>query len=284
MGRIFSFDPAAANPAATVQDVVVGLPSNLLHVDRHPLSAFAFAPDGALLVNIGAPSDQCLDEGGKPVGPRCAEAEGPNAAGVIRRYAPAGPGRWSPQFTVFANGLRNSMAMATTPTGAMLQVENSIDIADDREPFDEINLLEAGRNYGWPYCMDANKPAPGWAGAHAMDCASAAHTAPAALLPPHSAPLGMSYYSGAMFPGLRGRLLVSLHGYRPTGARILAFDTDARGLPPGKPVDLTPGWLALKGVRPRGRPVGVTVASDGAIWVADDRNGAIIRFAADRPG
>jgi glucose/arabinose dehydrogenase len=87
-----------------------------------------------------------------------------------------------------------------------------------------------------------------------------------------------------MFPELSGRLLVSLHGYRPTGSRILAIELDANGAPkPGaKPRDLTPGWGAVKGKRPAGAPVGMAVASDGAIWVADDRNGAILRFAKDR--
>jgi glucose/arabinose dehydrogenase len=110
-----------------------------------------------------------------------------------------------------------------------------------------------------------------------------------------------------MFPRLRGRLLVSLHGYRGVGARIMAYEVDARGLPVIRPrstyalfrgasairhrfpargqtgLDLTPSWNAVAGVRPFGRPVGLSVAADGAIWVADDRNGTIIRIAADRP-
>ena len=87
-----------------------------------------------------------------------------------------------------------------------------------------------------------------------------------------------------MFPDLQGRLLVSLHGYRPTGSRILAIALDAKGHPVAgqKPRDLTPGWGAVKGKRPAGAPVGMAVAADGAIWIADDRNGAILRFAKDR--
>ena len=44
---------------------------------------------------------------------------------------------------------------------------------------------------------------------------------PVVLLPPHGAPLGLAYYHGDMFPQLEGRLLVTLHGYRATGSRIL---------------------------------------------------------------
>ncbi len=84
-----------------------------------------------------------------------------------------------------------------------------------------------------------------------------------------------------MFPELKGRLLVTLHGYQPAGARILAFATDANGIPAGAPLDLTPDWARARRQRPRGSPVGVAIAADGAIWVTDDRSRAIIRIARD---
>jgi glucose/arabinose dehydrogenase len=279
MGRIFSFDPAAANVKASIIDVVTGLPDNRLHDNRHPLSAFVFDRDGALIVNIGARSDQCLDDKGARPGPTCAEGEGNDAAAVLRRYVRDASGKWSAGYTVLASGLRNSMAFAVTPQGRLLQIENSIDIPDEDEPFDEINLIGQGKHYGWPYCMDKAKPTPGWAGSKAMDCAGARHMAPIALLDPHSAPLDMIYYSGAMFPELKGRLLVSLHGYKPSGGRIVSFAAGADGVPAGAAQDVTTGWDAKPRVRPKGSPVGMAVSPDGAIWVADDRSRAIIRFA-----
>jgi glucose/arabinose dehydrogenase len=91
---------------------------------------------------------------------------------------------------------------------------------------------------------------------------------------------------GTMFPQLRGRLLLSLHGYRSTGARIVAIDVDSSGVPRGTGPEahvevLTPGWDFKAGVRPMGAPVGLAVAGDGAIWLADDRNAAILRIAAE---
>lgn len=304
MSRIFRFDPRAADPAATVQDVITGLPDNRLHDNRHPLSQFVFAADGALLVNVGAPSDQCLDANGARVGTdRCDQSEGEEATAGIRRYARLAPGRWDSRFTMLARGLRNSVALAVHPSGTVLQAENSYDFDDRWSPFEEVNRIEAGRHHGWPYCQDMATPTPAWAGA--MDCASAAHTPPAALLPPHVAPLSMTWYQGAMFPGLRGKLLMSWHGYRSTGGRLVAFAVDAQGVPltrskatyPTYPSGsrpfgagpaaqaqvLTPGWGRVEGVRPQGTPVGVTVAADGALWVADDKNASIIRFAVDRP-
>lgn len=304
MSRIVRFDPGAPDPATTLETIVSGLPSNKLHDNRHPLSSFLFDTDGSLLVNVGAPSDQCAAD--VALG-HCAEAEGERPGAAVWRYANLGNGRWSAVPSVFARGLRNSLALVRHRSGAILQAENSIDVADPAWPYDEINLLQAGGHHGWPYCVGAGEPAPAWAGA--PGCADKAYVRPVLMLPPHSAPLSLAWYDGAMFPQLKGRLLVTLHGYRAAGSRIVAYAVDEAGLPlpaakagyqayrpkagpmrrsyrSGPAADgilLTPGWNAVHGRRPAGAPVGLAITPDGAIWVAEDRNGAILRFARDAP-
>ncbi|WP_296594949.1 PQQ-dependent sugar dehydrogenase [Phenylobacterium sp.] len=274
MSRISRFDPDAPDPQATLTPVVTGLPDNRLHDNRHPLSAFIFDRDGALIVNVGAPSDQCPPKPGQSA---CAEAE---RQAALWRFAPEGPGKWSSQPSVHARGLRNSLALVRTRAGTILQAENSIDVTDPAWPPEELNVIRPGAHYGWPYCMGANQPAPAWK-ASKVSCAS--FTRPQVLMAPHGAPLDLIEYGGAMFPELSGKLIVTLHGYRSAGSRLLAYELDAAGVPrSSKPLDLTPGWRAVRGRRPDGAPVGMAVAADGAIWVADDRNGAILRFARDR--
>lgn len=296
MSRIFAVDPDRPDAATTV---VAGLPDNRLHPNRHPLSSFIFDLDGSLLVNVGAPSDRCLTLAGAPIrdaAGRCAEGD---EQAMVRRYAYRGGGRWSADWSAYASGLRNSVALVRHPSGEVYQAENSVDLPSPSSPYDEINHLTPGAHYGWPYCIDRGTPLPGWT---ATQATCARRTAPISLLPPHAAPLDMLYYDGAMFPDLRSRMLMSWHGHRRAAGRIVAIETDAAGAPltdtgaryaiyprgalpypatspaPRARV-LTPGWNAVAGQHPQGSPVGLAVAKDGSIWIADDRSATILRIA-----
>lgn len=299
MNRILTLDPNAADPAATVRTVIGDLPDNRLHANRHPLSSFVFDENGDLLVNVGAPSDRCVDARGRARANAAGACIDSAATAQVRRHAYLGAGRWADDSTVFASGLRNSIALVRHPSGTILQGENSVDLTTPDHPYDEINVLRQGGHYGWPYCVDLATPLPGWSAGQAR-CSQ--RDRPVALLPPHAAPLDLIYYDGAMFPELRGRLLMSWHGYRRAGGRIVAAETDGEGrpltdiggryaiyprgalsYPAGAPSlrgkVLTPGWDAVSGRQPRGAPVVLAVAADGSIWVTDDRNRAILRIA-----
>ena len=303
MNRILTLDPEAADPAASVRTVIGDLPDNRLHDNRHPLSSFVFDGNGDLLVNVGAPSDRCLDAKGQPKTDTRGACVEDAATAQVRRHAylgaHLGEGRWAEESSVFAGGLRNSIALVRHPSGSILQAENSVDLTTPEHPFDEVNVLRQGGHYGWPYCVDLQTPLPGWPAGQAH-CGE--RDKPVALLPPHAAPLDMIYYEGAMFPELRGRLLMTWHGYRRTAGRITAVETDERGVPltdvggryaiyprgsraypPGAPSVkgrvLTPGWDRVVGRQPRGSPVVMAVAADGSIWVTDDRSRAILRIA-----
>ncbi|MGQ4659599.1 PQQ-dependent sugar dehydrogenase [Lysobacter sp. F6437] len=304
MSRIVRFDPGTATPAESIEPVVTGLPDNRLHAHRHPLSSFVFLPNGDLLANVGAPSDQCAGDGTRTDAGLCAESEGESDAASLRVYPRNGDGDggWSQDYTVMARGLRNSVALAVHPSGTVLQAENSYDFESRWVPFEELNVIEPGLHFGWPYCTATSNTTPAWPD-KAEWCRSDAHATPALLLPPHAAPLDMLWYDGAMFPALQGRMLMSWHGYRSVGGRIASFAVDARGVPvpdahprfpvygaghraygaapAATPVVLTPVWGRSAGLRPQGSPVGMAVADDGAIWVADDRAGVIIRLATD---
>ena len=125
---------------------------------------------------------------------------------------------------------------------AILQGENARDLPDASRPNEEVNALERGKHYGWPYCHDLATVSHEYAaflkksGPYQNLCANATlYRPPLSVMPPHGAPLGMLYYGGTKFPELASKLLVALHGYRPTGSRVLIYDTDARGFPTAAP-------------------------------------------------
>ena len=315
-GRIFRFDPFATDPKSTIETVIADAPDTRKRFNFHPLSSFLFDTNNDMLVSVGAPSDQCLvgvpsSKDGPPDGDKfCNQSEGDYMAAGIRRYKYLGDGKWDPAFTVMAHGLRNSVAMARHKSGTLLQAENSVDFAPADTPFEEFNVLKQGAHYGWPYCYDMHGTNPVWGPKQVFDCNSSAYTPPVRLLPPHSAPLSMLYYDGRMFPELKGKLILSMHGYRVAGARIGAFTVDSRGVPvltpnahydayagengdetvslpyPGPasvPLLLTPGWNNVDGSHPKGSPLGLAVAPDGAIWAAENNNATVLRIARDRP-
>lgn len=277
---ILRFDPRAANPANTVEVLIKDIPAQGLH----PLKAFAFDDHGGIFVNVGSATNVCQKSG--ITGTKstvCDEAENFSVGQAqIRRYSFTGDGKISPKFEVYAKGLRNSVALVwDSKRQVLIQGENSRDainkfapqISTSDFPHDELNVVEKGNHYGWPYCYDNNLSCPEWT--H-LKCEG--YKKPYLFLPPHSAPLAALYYSGNLFPAwYQGRLLMSLHGYEPKGHRIVAFKRDDKGLPTGVPQSLVYGWDS-KGEQKYGSPVGLTQLNDGSLLIVEDTNLKVLRL------
>ncbi|QOZ36486.1 sorbosone dehydrogenase family protein [Bradyrhizobium sp. CCBAU 53421] len=331
---IFRFDPLASNPRSTMEIIIHGLPGRRTTLSdgtkvaesSHSLKQFVFDKTGRIFVNVGSDSDDCIPNPGRPVTKVCPTGEGPSPLASIWMFMPPNGGVFpalkpadpNPPREIYARGLRNSMALALhlrfpEPGFAFLQGENGRDLKDFFKPNEEINAIEKGKHYGWPYCYDLATPSPEFRsvlqnGPYKNFCNDTAiYKPPHSLLPPHGAPLGMLYYHGSRFPELDGKLLVGLHGYRPAGSRVLIYDVDDHGFPkviappvsykvsceavpsrafetdagraPAAPFEeLISGWHRVNGARPRGAPVGLTVAADGAIWLVEDKNKTVIRI------
>ncbi len=332
--RIFAFPPSAVGPDGQIDEsAIVTIIDGLPPMDRngarnsyHPLSHFVFDDAGNLYLNVGAYSDHCAGFAGGP----CLETDGNLGGGppasspeeegaVIRRYAFRGTVAegWDPAFRIVAFGLRNSMGLAFSPAGDLLQVENGRDFPESSRPFEELNVIPRAeldgeappKHYGWPYCYDVEGTSDEWADYDVFPCSldNPSYRPPHVLLPPHGAPLGLTYYHGEMFEELEGQLLVPLHGYRPAGHRVLALEVDPNGLPirhegatyledptgAGVSVEqeypsaagqlyasqatyLVDAWFEVPDLRPKGAPVAPYVAADGTVWIADDKNRSIL--------
>jgi glucose/arabinose dehydrogenase len=275
-GGVKRFD--LGDPRKTLEDViggaapVAGLPGD----GRHPLVSLLFTDRQTLLINIGSFSNNCeTKDGGLPVADQpCPETLGKMPHGSVVEIAFDWTSGKATGSHVFASGLRNSMGLIENPTTQqILQAENSRDdindlmpnLQDDEDlPPDEINLLQDGAAYGWPYCYGANIPSPEYAN---WDCSQ--YRKPLIELPAHGAPLGMAWFANG--------LAVGLHGYRSHGHRVIWFALDQSGLPTGSFKELVSGWGGDKN-GPMGAPVDLKPSADGGLYISEDRNGTIVKL------
>ncbi|PWU17088.1 MAG: sorbosone dehydrogenase [Candidatus Rokuibacteriota bacterium] len=257
VNRILRFPDVARDLAHPPKPEVVSdaYPSDT----HHGWKFIAFASDGQLYVPVGAPCNVCL-----PPGP---------LHGTITRLAPAGG---KPE--VVARGVRNSVGFDFQPeTGELWFTDNGRDWLGDDQPPDELNhLTRTGEHFGFPYCHGDGIRDPEYNGGHS--CSE--FTAPARLLGPHVAAIGMRFYTGRMFPDkYRGGIFIAEHGSwnrsTPIGYRVSFVKVDN-----GRATSyetFAAGWL--KGSGASGRPADVLVMPDGALLVSDDKAGRIYRIS-----
>lgn len=226
--------------------------------DHHGWKYLRFGPDGLLYIPVGLPCNSCEEEG----------------FGQIRRMNADGSG-----MEVFVKGVRNSVGLAFHPeNGQLWFTDNGRDRLGDDLPADELNHApEQGMHFGIPYCHQGD-----WLDekfGKGKDCAD--YTPPAAKLVAHGAPLGLTFYTGDMFPAeYRNRLFIAQHGSwnrsKKSGYRILVLDVTADGQLLDKKV-FASGWLQNE--KAWGRPNDVLVMPDGALLVADDAADVIYRIS-----
>jgi glucose/arabinose dehydrogenase len=185
----------------------------------------------------------------------------------------------------FAWGLRNPVGLAWNPrTGTLWTCVNERDgLGDDLVP-DYATDLRDGAFYGWPWVYIGDHVDPRRAGER-RDLVRA--VVPSVLIQSHSAPIGMVFYDGAMFPAeFRGSAFVALHGSwnrsKRTGYKVIRIPF-RDGKPTGGYDDFAAGWMIGEDDRTvLGRPAGLLVLGDGSLLVSDDSNGIIWRVTYAR--
>lgn len=219
-----------------------------------------------LYVSAGSSCNVCIEED-------------PRRATVLRFPLSGG------KAAVFATGLRNSVGLAWRPgTAELWGTDNGRDWLGDELPPDELNLIEEGGFYGWPYFYGKNVRDP----EHEVLPDRFSRPRPARLsFPAHSAPLGITFYDGKMFPAeYRGDAFVAFHGSwnrsTPTGYKVVRVRF--RDGEPRQVEDFLTGFLVLRPkAKKTGRPVCPLVAPDGSLLVSDDGGGRIFRVTYESP-
>jgi glucose/arabinose dehydrogenase len=229
---------------------------------RHTSRTLEIGPDERLYVSIGSTCDVCVEND-----PRHA---------AIYSMKTDGTG-----FGKVAGGLRNAVFFDWSYVdGRMWATEMGRDNLGDNLPPDEINIIESGKDYGWPLCYGKNVPDTKFnANSNASTCSS---KAPSRVdLPAHSAPLGLAFIPEEGWPeDYWYDLIVAYHGSwnrsEKTGYKLVRVKLDAQGNYEGTE-DFITGWLRKDG-QVSGRPVDVYARPGGELFVSDDEEGVVYRI------
>jgi glucose/arabinose dehydrogenase len=261
INRILRFDLIKEQLQKTKAPVVV--------YDRYPTERhhgwkyIKFGPDGLLYVPVGAPCNICL-------------SENTIYASITRLNTETG------KMEIFAQGVRNTVGFDWHPnTGELWFTDNGRDMMGDNLPPDELNCApKSGLHFGYPYCHAGNildpefgalKPCDGFAGCFPLR--------------PHSASLGMTFYTGNMFPAeYQNAIFFCEHGSwnrsKPIGYRVSVIKLSGRTVK--EYTGFAEGFLT-RDEDILGRPVDVLQMPDGALLVSDDHSGKIYRITYTQP-
>jgi len=244
---------------------LVDLPAG--RINHHWTKNVIATPDGSkLYVAVGSNSN---------VGDRGTRVEEGRAA-IWEVDAKSGDHR------IYAYGVRNPVGLGWEPTTKQLwMVVNERDgLGSDLVP-DYLTSVQFGGFYGWPwyywggYPDSRPKDSP-------PDLIQETAIRPDYALGPHTASLGLTFAAGeTLGPDFADGAFVGQHGSwnrdPPSGYKVV-FVKFRKGQPVGKPIDVLTGFLDSKG-QAHGRPVGVVIANDGALLVADDVGNTIWRVS-----
>lgn len=268
-----AFDPqngailyiAEEHRISRVQTYSEGNPEKIIDLplgDRHFTRTIGFGPDERLYVSIGSTCDVCYEKDPRHAAIYSLKKDGSD-------------------FKEFARGLRNAVFFTFRPgDGKMWATEMGRDWLGDDLPPDEINIIEEGKDYGWPICYGKNlHDADFDKNVYIRD--PCADKIPSRIeIPAHSAPLGLAFIPES--PNLPEEywsdLLIAYHGSwnrsEPTGYKVVRAKLDDKGNFLGFE-DFITGWL--RGGEALGRPVDILALPNGIIYISDDHAGVIYR-------
>lgn len=255
VGRV-AMDWTSGEPVGDYQRLITDLPPGGGHWTR----SIRFGPDGLLYLTVGSSCNVC-------------EESDPRRAAMMR-YQADGSGE-----EIIATGLRNSVGFDWTPwSNQLYATDNGRDMLGDHFPPCELNLIQAGGFYGWPYINGFGKLDPdlGQGKEHLLTSS----LSPSYGFPAHNAPLGIHFLHHSNRPETFQRTaLVALHGSwnrsEPDGYKVVALRWDQQGTISSR--DVLTGFLR-QNQQVIGRPVDIEEGSDGSIYISDDYAGSIYRM------
>lgn len=226
----------------------------------HSTRTIGFGPDSKLYLAVGSSCNICIEQDER-------------RAAIYQYNADGSGGR------LYARGLRNAVGFVWQPgQNRLWATNNGRDGLGDDTPPETLNLVYDGADFGWPYCHSGRIADPQFG--NQKPCSQ--FVKPAVEMQAHSAPLGLAFYTGTLFPSdYRGDLFIAFHGSwnrsEPTGYKLVRVRFQD-GTPTGTVEDFATGWLPNNSRNAWGRPVDPSVGPDGSLYLTDDLLGVIYRI------
>lgn len=248
---------ATASPVARRSTLIAGIPGGGAHTTR----TIVVGPDGRIFLSVGSSCNVCHETSEARAAILTADADGSGLRVLMR-------------------GLRNAVGLAFAPDGSLWATNNGRDWLGDDTPPETIYRVVDGGDAGWPRCHAGTIVDPEFgddpdARTGRVRCDGV--VAPAALFGAHMAPLGLAFWEG--------RAVVAFHGSWNRSVKVgykAVWQPWGPDGPTAPAEDFSTGWLRPSG-DVSGRPAGLIVGADGALYVSDDRAGLIYRIAAAAP-
>lgn len=254
--KLENIESRLANPPAPTV-ITKAFPNKRYHGWKY----IGFGPGGWLYVTQGVPCNIC--DPGDPFGT------------ILQVHPDTGETR------VYARGIRNSVGFDFHPrTKELWFTDNGRDELGDNRPPDELNrAARPGQHFGFPWYSGRDVINPEFADSIPDDLD---HTRPEVELAPHTASLGMEFYTGKMFPRrYRNGIFIAEHGSwnrtEPIGYRITFVPM--QGSTPQDYEVFASGWLDHTTEERWGRPVDLEEMPDGSLLVSDDFAGVVYRIS-----
>ena len=252
VGKV-AFDSQTGSLAGDYHHIAEGFSAS----GNHWTKSLGLGPDGWLYLTSGSSCNVC-------------EEDDPQRATMMRMKTDGS------ELEIVATGLRNSVGFDWAPwDGSLYATDNGRDLLGDNFPPCELNKIELGAFYGWPYINGDGHLDPDYGQGKEHLLATA--TSPVHAFPAHNAPLGITFLRHNTMDHYQRSALVALHGSwnrsELDGYKVVSLHWLADGSIVEK--DFITGFL--QGSDVIGRPVGMVEASNGDIFVSDDYSGSVFK-------
>ncbi|MEL6944197.1 MAG: PQQ-dependent sugar dehydrogenase, partial [Bacteroidota bacterium] len=304
---VYRYDLPSEETLLPSEDTRVLIAGGFPTQTSHESKTFTLDDSGNLYVNVGAPSNACMEEArtkGSPGLDPCPQREW--QGGIWKFSAEKTAQQQQNDATRYAAGIRNAVAIEWNPmTNNLFAMQHGRDqlhqffpdLYTEEEsaelPSEEFLSIQEGDDFGWPYCYydhQQNKKllAPEYGGDKVKQERCADVTQPILAFPGHLAPNDLMFYTGDQFPArYKNGAFIAFHGSwnrspQEQEGYFVVFVPMEDGKPSGEWEIFADNFAGVESVgNPREaqhRPCGLTQGPDGSLYVADSVKGKVWRI------